>query len=607
MSNFKRKVSLLMAVVMVLTMVCTMFTSCSDDKEVTADIGENVTTRKPLALTVYGVTGESTTPEAIKEVEKYLNRISESEYSTTLVLKLYTEDEYTEVLDKAYVQLQHEAEVADFCAGAKKIADRVDKKRNKLLTEEEQSKKLAEEKKAAEDKKLAEEKAAAELAEAIAAGEAEPEPIKGTQVDILLINDFDHYMKSINTENEEPVILPLDEYLKINSKILTDYIHPTLLSAAKIGGKTYGLPINKGLDAETTYCLINKELAEKYQFDTESVKNFANVEYFLGQVKAGEPGVIPLLTPPEEVQGYDFYDNIIGHPIGITNPEFGEYTPVNCRRTYSEFAVTNFFELMSDFRERGYFPEIGADTTGIPFAMDIRKGTESDVAEWEAQGYIVEVYKTARATTENTLGAMYAISTYSKYPDRCMEILELLYTDPDFKNIYTFGIEDVNYTANPDGTVKRLNNDYSMDFMKSGNTFIGLLDEGMDPDYVAKAVEKNFGVKRHGFLAFQITLNEKQQEELDFYVETVGNTFEELRMGVPNPDVTYSRLATKLDRGNSNLEIQGLKDYLFGTDDQESFWTTQFNMYKETIPPNVSMEDITGKDLSAYMAENKND
>jgi len=141
MSNFKRKVSLLMAVVMVLTMVCTMFTSCSDDKEVTADIGENVTTRKPLALTVYGVTGESTTPEAIKEVEKYLNRISESEYSTTLVLKLYTEDEYTEVLDKAYVQLQHEAEVADFCADAKKISDRVDKKRNKLLTEEEQSKK----------------------------------------------------------------------------------------------------------------------------------------------------------------------------------------------------------------------------------------------------------------------------------------------------------------------------------------------------------------------------------------------------------------------------------------------------------------------------------
>ena len=105
----------------------------------------------------------------------------------------------------------------------------------------------------------------------------------------------------------------------------------------------------------------------------------------------------------------------------------------------------------------------------------------------------------------------------------------------------------------------------------------------------------------------QITLNESQQEALDFYVETVGNTFNELRMGVPNPDLTYARLAQKLDRGNSNLEIPGLKEYLLSTDEEPSFWTFQFDTYKETIPPSVSLEDISGKDLSAYIAENKND
>ncbi len=602
-SNLKRSVSLLLAAVMVLSCVCMLFTSCSDDEEVTADIGETVSTRKPITLTIYGVTGKSTTPEAVKKVEEHLNRLSESEYSTTLVLKLFQEDEYEQALENAYETLQHEAEVAEFCTDAQKIADRVDKKRNKLLTEAEQSAKTAAEKKAAEDKAKAEAKAAEELAAAIEAGEAEPEAAEANQVDIVFINDFEHYMSSINAE-PDPVIISLDSYLKLDSKILTDYIHPTLLSAAKINGITYGLPINKGIEAENTYCVFDKELVEKYGFDTAQVKNFANIEYYLQTIKQNEPDVIPLLRAPEEVQGYDFYNDEIGHPIGITNPEFGAYTPVTCRRTYSEFAVTNFFELMSDFREYGYLPDLNADTTGMRFAVDIRKGSADDVAEWESQGYVAEIYKTARATTENTLGSLYAISTYSKYPARCMEILKMLYTEPEFKNIYTFGVEGTNYSVNPDHTIKRLNDDYVMDFMKSGNTFIGLLDEGMDPDYVEKAVEQNFNVKRHGFLAFQVKLSESEKAALDYYVEQTGDTFEVLRQGIENPDITYSRLANKLDRGYTNADIIGIKDFLFGTDEEPSSWATQFDNYKSTIPANVTIEE---KDLSSYIVQNKND
>ena len=185
-----------------------------------------------------------------------------------------------------------------------------------------------------------------------------------------------------------------------------------------------------------------------------------------------------------------------------------------------------------------------------------------------------------------------------------MEILKMLYTEPEFKNIYTFGVEGTHYSVNPDNTIKRLNNDYVMDFMKSGNTFIGLLDEGMDPDYVAKAVEQNFNVKRHGFLAFQIKLSESEQAALDYYVEQTGDTFETLRQGIENPDITYSRLANKLDRGYTNADIIGIKDFLFGTDEEPSSWATQFDNYKSTIPANVTIEE---KDLSSYIVQNKND
>ncbi|MBQ9940268.1 MAG: hypothetical protein IJO74_01870 [Clostridia bacterium] len=603
MSNFKKSISLLMVLVMAVALICATFTSCSNnDQEVTADIGEDVTARKSVSLTVYGVTNDTTTPEAIKEVEKQLNRISEKELSTTIVLKLYPEDEYKDVLETAYTELQQKAEVADFCAATKKIVSRVDKKRLKLLTEAEQTAKSEAEQKKARELKEAEQKEAAELEAAIKAGIISAPPIEENQIDVLLINDFEHYMSSINNPSG-PLLVPIDNYLRLDSKILTDYLHPTLLSAAKIGGKTYGLPINKGIEAETTYCLIDKTLAEKYNFDTENVKNFANVKPFLLQVRDNEKGVIPLLTVPEEIQGYDFYDNILGHPVGITNPEFGEYNPVNVRRSYSEFTVRSFFDLMADFRKEGFFPGLKEDTAGKPFAMDLRKGTASDAAKWEEEGYVVCIYKNARATTENTLGAMYAISTYSKIPDRAMEVIELLYTNPEFKNIFTFGIENVHYTKNNDGTVKHISNDYSMDFMKSGNTFIGLLDEGMDTDYVKKAAELNFNVKRHGFLAFQFTFTDEQKAAMDYYVKTVGETYSTLRVGVANAETIYTRIATRLEAGSEARGILPFKEYLLGTTETVSDLSLQFSNYVGTLPLSVTMEE---KDLTSYIALDKN-
>ncbi len=575
---------------MIIPAVLMMFTSCSQEEEVTADIGINVTTRKPITLTLYAITGESTTPEAVEAVEKKLNQLTEVEYSTTLDLRLYTADEYEQALENAYISLQHDKEIAAFCDSAAKIGNKMYKKINKILTEEEQNAKTLAEKKEAKEKAKAE----AELAAKIEAGEIETEPVELNQVDILFIEDFEYYMKNVN----ELKLAELDEYLKLDSRILTDYIHPTLLSAAKYNGYTYGLPINKGIETETTYYVLDKELVEKYQFDTSSLKMFANIESFLAAVKAGEPNVIPLLKAPEEIQGYDFYDNIIGHPIGITNPEFAKYTPVNSRRTYSEMAVTNFFDLMSSFRKQGFLPDYNANTEGLRFAVDIRKGTDIDVKEWESQGYIVEVYKTARATTENAIGSMYAVSTYSKYPARCMEILEMLYTNPEFKNIFTFGVEGTNFYVNGDNTITRINDNYMMDFMKTGNTFIGYLDAGMDPDYVEKAVVKNFDVKRHGFLAFQVELTEEEQKALDWYVEQIGDTYESLRQGIPNAAATYTRIASKLDRGNADEGIPGLKDFLFTTDEVTSSWDQQFQAYKVTVPPTVSVQK---EELYNYM------
>lgn len=618
--NFRKSITMLFAIAVILCFVCVMFTSCSQEEEMTADTQNTVSIRKPVTLTIYGVTNSSTTPEAIKMVEQKLSHLAETEYSTSLVLKLYTEEEYNQVLDQKYEQIQHGIDVDEFCQQAKKTREKIDKKRTRLLSEQEVEEKTASEAAAKKQKEEQELKKAQELEKAIAEGTATYEAVGENQVDIVFISDYQRYIDSINAQPKSTVVA-LDEYLSLESKILTDYIHPTLLSASKIGGRTYALPVNKAIESEATYYLFDKQLLEKYPFTEEGADinklDFTRyIQPFLEAVSINEPGVIPLLSIPDDIQNFDFYNNQVGHPIGVVNPEYGKFAPTNCVNSYNQKYVTDFLNTISDFRTIGYVPDKNTDVTGKRFAVDIRKGTQADVAEWEAQGYVVTVYKKARATTENTMGAMYAISRYSKYPDRCMEVLEMLYTNSEFKNLFTFGIEGTHYEVNPDGkTVKHLNDQYSMDFMKSGNTFIGLLDEGMDVNYVANAVKKNDGIERHAFLAFQPTLEEKDQAVLDFYEKIVfedknsidqdgNNAIVQCIKGESGGQRALGNVIREIkkaplpeDEGGS--EITDIKVFLEGQDGVPSTWAMKFDEYKASIPIPVSFEDQ--KDLTVYM------
>ena len=63
---------------------------------------------------------------------------------------------------------------------------------------------------------------------------------------------------------------------------------------------------------------------------------------------------------------------------------------------------------------------------------------------------------------------------------RSMEIITLLNTTSEIRNLLQYGIRDVHYTLNDEGKVERLNNDYMMDINKTGNIFMAYPEEDMD-------------------------------------------------------------------------------------------------------------------------------
>jgi hypothetical protein len=87
------------------SMFLTLFlTSCSD---VDTGFEEETTTIPDITLTLYGIMEEGTTDEAIKLVEERINRYTKDAYKTTVELHLFTEDEYDQVIDDAFVKIYH--------------------------------------------------------------------------------------------------------------------------------------------------------------------------------------------------------------------------------------------------------------------------------------------------------------------------------------------------------------------------------------------------------------------------------------------------------------------------------------------------------------------
>ena len=76
------KKKLLCFLIAVICVIPLSFAGCGDDEEVTE------TGTKPLTLNIYGITGESTTEEAILKVQDEMNEYTEGKFTTHVVLHL---------------------------------------------------------------------------------------------------------------------------------------------------------------------------------------------------------------------------------------------------------------------------------------------------------------------------------------------------------------------------------------------------------------------------------------------------------------------------------------------------------------------------------------
>ncbi len=564
----KRLISLMLAMVMLLSLCMTACSSETSSETAEGEEGVAVETqRKNLALTIYAITDGKTTDEGLAIVEEKISNYCVAKYKTAIDLRFFTEEEYQAGLNDMYdkfaakeaEQKKAEQEAAAIVASQNAYKATLSKEERQKY-EQELRLKAKEEAEAAEQKKK-------EEAELIEEGK-DVAKVEEVQMDILFIPNMTEYYNNV----DQGMLLDIKKELDGNFKTIKDYVFPSFLTAATVDGSIYGIPNNYGIAGNETYLLVNTAMAEKYGVDLTKVRSITDLEPAFAQVVAGEAGVTPIYGDfdPEGVFFLDgiglskaacvYMDTLVGGKFNTENM----YTSINPKATNSPEMV-KYFQLKADYKAAGYISE-----TNQNFFASAQSLTFEEKAEWEKKGYTALTYRGADFNTEAALqNGLFGLSKYCKEPERAMEILKLMYTDPDFRNLLAFGVEEVNYIvradAEADNIITIVDDSYSMDYFKAGNSLIGYLPDTMDPNYIEQSKEKNLNSFMNPTLGFRFDKENEDAKkwfqaaaEWDAYYEPI---YQQLKAGDPNYLAVLEQVYGEIYTNNSGLFSECYKNF----------------------------------------------
>lgn len=280
----------------------------------------------------------------------------------------------------------------------------------------------------------------------------------------------------------------LDDLLEQHGQDLKNTINPAFLEGSKVDGHNYGIPANKELPQQEVW-RFNKQFLDKYNLDTSNVRSLESIEPLLKTIKDSEPTITPFAMDKNFVP-YVPYDYVVQNLPMAVKLDTTDYQIVNILETQE---MKDALTVMRNYYKAGYIAPEAATTgstsdlmTSGQWFMD-RAQTQPSADNLWSQSYGYPVVSTpasdAIITNTSVQGSIMAISANSEYPEKAMEFLNLLNTDPVLRNMVDSGIEGVHYNKTDDTHYENLDEskNYDMPSYSLGNNMLLYLNAN-DPD-----------------------------------------------------------------------------------------------------------------------------
>ncbi|SEU23670.1 ABC transporter substrate-binding protein [Paenibacillus sp. NFR01] len=279
----------------------------------------------------------------------------------------------------------------------------------------------------------------------------------GQQVDLMFTAGWMRFGDEVAKNH----FIALDELLDQYGQGIKEILPPSILEAGKLNGHIYGIATNKEF-ASSKGLVVRADLVQKYGIDLTKIKALEDFGPVFAAIKRNEPDLVPLQvradrSPFTLLMQYGLFD-MLGEGAGALDRSSGSTKVVNIVETpqYLKYA-----KLMYAWNRAGYLNSDASTTKdnefeavkagkAFAYAESLKPGFDNQASRDVGMPMKTVAITSPYATTADMTSAMFAITRTSRHPQKAMQVLELLFTDPYALNLLDWGIEGEHYVKKSD-------------------------------------------------------------------------------------------------------------------------------------------------------------
>lgn len=256
-------------------------------------------------------------------------------------------------------------------------------------------------------------------------------------------------------------ILALDDLLKNYGQDILNSIPESEWDCVTFGGQIYAVPNNKE-KAQGFGIAMRTDMLEATGYDISQIKEEADLEGLFAAVKEAYPDTYPLVSDNGQM-GYSMVErDELGGDFGIL---------LNCTQTESA-EVVDWYEteeyaeltkLHYDWAGKGYILPDAATSTenaydliaagkGFSYFTNTKPGIEAEWVRKVGQDMTVLEIVSPFKTTSGVSNSWY-IAHQSEQPEKAMQVLNEIYTNPELSNLLINGLEGTHYVKDEENGV----------------------------------------------------------------------------------------------------------------------------------------------------------
>lgn len=376
------------------------------------------------------------------------------------------------------------------------------------------------------------------------------------------------YCGNVTSAISSGQIVPITDYLDSYGSDMKSQISDSDWKCVTFNGDIYGVPANKEKATGWGFAM-NKEMADATGIDYSSIKTEEELEPLLEKVKEMYPDVYPIVSNNGSMSLMTDQDDLGGN-IGSLESASGDNTTVI--NYYGTDEYMNEMKLRYDWAQKGLLmPDASTSTEnansligagkGFGRFTNTKPGIEKEM-EKEVGKEVVVLEMVKPYTTTTRVDIVWYVPHNSEKPERAVQVLNEIYTNPDLANLFINGLEGKHYefvdkekgiVNYPEG-VNASNTGYTSLPWAWPNETISYIWEGLDSDIWDQIQEFNKDATVSPAKGFAWD-NTEVQNEVTACANVVAKYGPALECGSLEPETTIPKFLDELKAAGADTII----------------------------------------------------